>query len=453
MKQFFTLVIAGLMMMPSFGQNSGKNRQLLVDNMRYLQSAKTGSLTNRPAENGRVRPPSFSNQAELRHKNTLALMQQMDSYIYQEYDAETELWVNRSMDEFTYDANGNNTSDIFYTWNPETELYDKTGKQEFYYENGHLAEQLYFEWDAVNNLWVEYFRWQFNYNEDGYMTLSNSYFWDGSGWVLAGRDERTYDDNGNMILQITAWWDETEDVWINDSKTENTYNANGSMDVSTQFTWDFMSNGWVNSYMDEYTYDIGGLLVLFTTSVWETIASEWVYEFQNEYVYDENMNIVMSREYSWDGSQWFYAWRSELSYNNAYSYNELLLPWFFVEFSGEFQHMLTEITEYGFDGLAFVLTTRSEFNYSQVDLTGIVENETVRTNIYPQPADGQVNFIWADNHPTLELGVFDVNGKMVLSQQVGNNSAVAVDRLAPGLYFYKLADNNLTVSAGKLSVR
>ncbi|MFH1121056.1 MAG: T9SS type A sorting domain-containing protein [Bacteroidota bacterium] len=452
MKQIFTFIVATIITMSSTGQSSVRNRPVLPDGFRQIQTALPDMHLNPYMERGSILQPGFSHPVTPGPAESLVLMQQLDSYIYQEYDEATSQWLNRSMNEFGYDANGNNTSDIFYTWNAENELYEKSLKQEFTFDNSGLAEQLSYEWDAGTSSWVLLFRWLYSYNGDGYMSMAYSYYWTGSVWEMAGRDQRTYDEEGQVVLQVLSWWDGSGSQWVNSNKIENTYNSDGTLSVSTESNWDLITNEWIFINMDEYSYN-DGYLIQQNTLTWNTLMSRWENETQVVFSYDSFMNIILSQEYAWDGSQWVDAWKSEMTYNNDFTADQLILPWFFSEAEGELQHMLTGITEFGFNGLSYELTTRSMFNYSQVDLTGIADHEINKAVVFPQPASGQVTISWGSNSQELDLSLYDLTGKMMYEKSISNNTSVPLSMMMPGLYLYRLSGKSGTMYSGKISVR
>jgi hypothetical protein len=285
------------------------------------------------------------------------------------------------------------------------------------------------------------------------MTIAYNYYWNGSFWELAGRDERFYDAAGNMVQQLMSYWDSTGDEWFYTGKTENSYNSSGDLLVSTDFYWDFFSETWLFNYKNEYTYNGIGQQISCISSYWNTVSNQWVPDYKEEFTYDGNMNMVMILQWVWDGAQWINAYKSELTYNNAYTSNEILLPWIFMGDAGMLVHMITGITEYEYVGRSYEPVNRSQFNYSEVNLTAVAEHETPQARIYPQPANDRVTIGWDSHQTTLELEMYDSSGKKVLSQQIDNQGSVSVDQLAPGLYFYRLAGNSQTVHAGKISVR
>lgn len=453
MKQIFTFILSGFIAISSTGQHLQRNKTLDAGQQLKNRVDFHVTMKKNSGENRRFLPVMFTQLQVMQPKQTLVLMQQMDSYVYQEYDEATSQYVNRTKNVFGYDASGNNTSDTFYEWNAENELYVETGKQEFVYENGNLSQQIYFEWDTDAGEWVTIFRWLYSYNDDGLMSMAYSYFWNGSVWEMAGKDQRTFDENGNLVLRLLAWWDGTGSQWINSSKEEHSYNIDGNVLVSTNYSWDMFTNEWLNVSMDEYAYNSGGTMISDTYREWNSVTQQWENTMLEEYTYDMNMNLVLIEENAWDGSMWVESWKSEMTYNNDYTAGELLLPWYFEEVAGQMQHMLTNITDFGFNGFSYVPASNSDFIYSQVDITGIEEKEIQQALVYPQPAEEQVTFSWNNTDRLLELNLYDINGKIVSVQTIGNNTTIPVAGVTPGLYFYRLAGTSGTLLAGKLSIR
>jgi len=455
MKQIFTLFLLGVIAISINGQNSGN---YLLNQHDKLQGRLCSKLPDRIDKSADIKLPAlrqFSIYRGNKPGKHLAIMQQMDSYEYQEYDATNSQWVNSSLDEFTYDSYGQNTSDILSTWNSSSGMYEQVSKQEFTYDvNGNITTEIYYSWDIASSQWEYYLKWEYTYNSEGVMTLGYSYTWDinTSQWLVAGKDEVTYNSNRNVVLEINYWWDSTTNEWMNSSKTENEYNTVGKVSISTYFMWDMVNNQWMNNSRTEYTYDSGGFLTLEKEFAWNEGTSQWENDYKYEYTFDENMNMTMSLYSEWNGAAWIINEKDELTYNNAYTYNQLILPWYFDQTTYEFGHMLTGITEY--DGSSLVLSAKSIFNYSEVNLTGLVETTPKnRALIFPQPAEGLITFTWENNNQFLDLKVYDVNQKLILNHRIENNRTVNIAQLTPGLYFYKLTWNQNTIYTGKLSVR
>lgn len=456
MKKFLPVFLAVLLALPVLAQQSARE-SLQAMHQRQVGTETPGKHIHFPAAASRNQPFNFTTQRAPREKNMRVLKQQLDSYVYQRYDASTSSWINNALNEFTYDGSGNNTGNIYSYWNPDTEAYEITGKDEFTYVNGNLSEQVHFDWDAGENRYVQVFQWTFAYNGDGNMTIGYTSLWNGSGWEVAVRDDRIYDAAGNMVLQIYSWWDSTGNEWINDMKTGNSYNGSGALLVSTSSVWDLLSGGWRILSRSENTYNASEQVMTSNLYSWNADSSQWVNFLKEEFTYDGNMNMVMYLYSEWNDNQWLNYYQIKMAYNDGYTSDEIILPWMFTGELGMLGwipvHLLTGTTEYEYSGESFVLTSRGLYNYSQVNLTAIAEPENSQALIYPQPASDLITFSWDINQPTLGLGIYDSNGKKVLSQQLDNHGSVNVDHLAPGLYIYRLDHNHKTKLTGKISVR
>ncbi len=454
MKTTFTFLIFGLLTLTSFGQNRFGNPLFIEQNQHFrLVGGPAGynsSCINTDIRTGLSHPGNYAYQ----NKKALAIMQQLDTYEYKEYDAVGSIWVNSSLNEFTYDGGGNNTSDIFSSWNLENQNYELMNKKVLGYdENGNRISDTDYSWDETSGEWIQAYRYLYTYNTEGNLTIGYSYFWDETttSWEMSGRIERSYDMYGNLTEEINSWWDMSTSQWMNSSKTENSYNVNNLIIESIFYMWDFMGNDWMNMSKTEYTYNSYDFLTLLMDFQWNSTSNQWVYDYKDEFTYDSNMNMIQDMEYEWNGSVWVVSGKYEYNYNNDFTFNELILPWFFEQGISGLQHMLLDITEYS--GSSFELTGKSIFNYSEVNITGIENVEADQIGVYPQPASSVVSFNWESISPELRLEVYDVSHRKLIDQTVRKNATTSVSQLSPGIYVYRLLGSKNEIYSGKLSVR
>ncbi len=82
-----------------------------------------------------------------------------------------------------------------------------------------------------------------------------------------------------------------------------------------------------------------------------------------------------------------------------------------------------------------------------------LQNE-VGIKVYPQPANGKVNFAFANEIESGLLSVFDLHGRTVNAVLLQNATHTAIDisALAAGLYYYTLTGNSQMLAKGKLLV-
>lgn len=328
-------------------------------------------------------------------------------------------------------------------------------KQELIYNAGILTEQILFDWDGYTRTWEAFMKSIFSYDGAGNMVLAQSYYFDDPSWILVQKDERTYNGNGNMTMQIYSFWDESSGDWINSSKEELTYNSSGFLVDNISSTWDYFTGDWLKSHKSENIYNGSGPQIekIFHYT-WNEDSSQWINEFKDDFIYDGNMNLVQVIEQKWIGSQWINSYKTELTYNNAYPFNQLIIPWLYVEeWALLINHMPLEMISSEYLGSAYALSDRIRFNFSEINITSINNIESNQVGLYPQPANGYVTFEWQSSNPVSDLDLYGVNGKLVLQKKIEKNKAVAINHLAPGLYFYRITNNQQHSISGKMSVR
>ena len=439
MKKLYTLIFILILVLPAFSQHTKGHRNVLTSN---------------PSVSALDGPVQSAARRHMQIKNALAIMQKLDSQEFQDYDVVNSRWANSDFAEYSYDNSGYNTRDTYFSWDSDTEIYELDAKQESVNNNGILTEQVYYDWDDYTSTWEQSVKFTYSYDDAGNRVLAYTSFFDDPDWSLFGRSEYTYNGSGNMVLRISSYWDEDEAEWINQSRMENSYSSGGLLIVSTAFDWDYFTEDWVNDYKDEYTYNGAGHLLMIISYEWDEGSSEWKNETKDEYTYDNNMNLVMILQQEWSGGQWLNEYKTEMSYNNSYAFNQLILPWMYMENWGQIiGHMPVELVVSEYIGSSFVLSYRELFNYSEINITGVPVIQPDRAGLYPQPADDYVTFEWESNNPTFNLSLYNVNGKLVMESMVTNNKSVSIDHLASGLYFYRLTDNAQNSISGKLSVR
>ncbi len=440
MKKLFTLIFVSMFVLPAFAQHTMGSRHFLRESKPNLNLTDSGQ---------------FTANRQLPAKSALAIMQQLDSQEYQEYDVTNSQWVNSSLDKYTYNGSGNNTLYVISEWNPASELYEPSYQEELSYSDGMLSERVISGWDAIASVWELYEKYTYTYNASANIILSYSYFYDEPDWILSGKDELNYNGSGNLTLNISYYWDESGNDWKYAYKNEHTYNGNGFLTVSTMSYWDIPSNEWQKSHKSENTYNGNGQqIIVMSYFTWDEGSSQWINETRDEYTYDGNSNLVMGLGQEWDNGQWVNTYKAEVSYNNAYPFEELVLPWSYIDYTIPlFVHMPVEIIQWNYIGSSYVLSDKVLFKFSGINITDVPNVQVYQIALYPQPADGYVTFKWENNSSDFDLDLYNINGSLVMESKITSNKTVAIDHLASGLYFYRLTDNAQHSISGKLSVR
>jgi hypothetical protein len=157
-------------------------------------------------------------------------------------------------------------------------------------------------------------------------------------------------------------------------------------------------------------------------------------------------------------------------YDNSFSFEDLILPFTSSDFEDDneneyegeagqfdlnqmFNHKLTHLTNYEHDGDNWVSVGDYILYYSEQTITGVNDLNLVKNvNVYPNPATNQVTFNIDAAVGPLNVELYDLQGKLVLSRLVSNNNPVSIESLNSGLYFYRLSENQ-NFYTGKIMVK
>ncbi len=85
--------------------------------------------------------------------------------------------------------------------------------------------------------------------------------------------------------------------------------------------------------------------------------------------------------------------------------------------------------------------------------SGIEDMQRAPISVFPNPASETVTFSWDEGYTHLDLEIYDLTGKQIVSRTIEQNETIRVDDLSSGLYLYKLSNNNHLIDAGKISLR
>ncbi len=180
-------------------------------------------------------------------------------------------WVNANESDYTYDANGNQLTDIeYYTWTGTKWV--SGSKYNYTFTGGQMTEEIDQNWDTLTNTFINLNKTDFTYTS-GKLSGGTAYKWNGTTWIA----------NQNIINVVWYQWNGN----LNNSKM-------GS--YTSQFP---NGSGWKDSLRITFTYDshgntIDNLREAKPTTTWIT-SSEYKFIYQ----YDANNNITQQIEQDW----------------------------------------------------------------------------------------------------------------------------------------------------------
>ena len=80
-----------------------------------------------------------------------------------------------------------------------------------------------------------------------------------------------------------------------------------------------------------------------------------------------------------------------------------------------------------------------------VDVASVSDNQIEDFKLYPNPAFNNVVYITTKDNGIKEITIYDVFGKVVLTDRIRNN-ALDISRLIPGVYVIQVIENKKTMT-------
>ncbi len=489
MKRLFTFLVAGCFI-ASLSAQTMKSHLSVKDNSKQPPTALKFQFTGHENTHHFVPLARYKKTQDNLLKTANNNKQKLDSAFYAYKDSNGD-WILSDKDEYQYNASGKVILEVYYNSETkrDTEQWVGSIKVDYSYDlNDMLTERVTSLWDNGNNQWEIWWKSVYSYDASGNLILIISYTWNqgNNQWQENWKQEIEYDENGNVIRETGYDWDVDSNQWVNNFKSEYTYDNNGNPVQILDYEWG--DNQWENDYKTDIEYNSDNYLTRVTESSW--YENQWVYDYKTEFAYDDQWNMILETVYYWDDENWVnddkyentfedngnlttethYTWnddsgtwedqnKSDYTYNNDYAFEDLVLP--IVEIYGDdswwelyYHHMLlTEVYSYPEeDSKQWEEAYKSNLYYSEIEITGIAEDETVGDDImiYPNPANNEFGV------RSLEFGVgggtieiYDLNGRKLLEKQIPAGSKevkVDVNNLQCGMYFCKLSIDGKSVT-------
>ncbi|MBT3385494.1 MAG: T9SS type A sorting domain-containing protein [Prolixibacteraceae bacterium] len=192
-----------------------------------------------------------------------------DSTLFFEVDTLTWDWKFSGKFISSYNAQGQETEFIGYSFNDTTQLWNKQMRTTYLYDiNGNLDTEMYYFWFPID-----------------------------TGWAVTSKNLHTYNGNLQQMTEIFTWSDFFE-KWDPVFKTEYLYDVMERMEERTDFMWDFVDNQYNRYSKSKFVYigDTNNIDTLFNSffglnsPVWEIISIDI-------YNYNQNNNFLNSIDY------------------------------------------------------------------------------------------------------------------------------------------------------------
>jgi len=188
---------------------------------------------------------------------------------------------------------------------------------------------------------------EYQYNDDGKLTMILDYHWDSAAWKVNSKMEYTYfDENNHLLVSDYDYW--YDSVWNIFAKIHYYYDNQNNETLRIDSVYSYLQNHWLIAQKIESEYDDQGNKVVYHATVYRNNQidrqTEYRYSYDNlnrrvlfilsrtlsdtnvlipnyrfEYSYDVGSNLINTMASTWqaDSSTWTLIWKEDYTYNNS----------------------------------------------------------------------------------------------------------------------------------------
>lgn len=415
--------------------------------------------------------------------------------LFIQYDWRENLkqWIGYNKYEFAFNEDGHETLNNYSKWNNDKKEWVSNKKTETTYDlNGNKILSLgYMLEGSTNQLYLEN-RYEKTFNIKGLCSQQINYFYpDNSAIAYVHKKDFTYDTRDSLTLSMLYILDNFSNTWRLDGKAEYTYNAEGYIDFIHSYQWDEETNLWMFAYKSEYQWDQYGHRILDDSYAYFYQFNRWEGIDKNQYAYDEKGNKLLYYDYHWDQSsnQWLEVakynydydengnligdlwhiqmdltthqygsvYKSGFSYDSSLKIAEILMPppSYFARPENR-ESIVNKPIDYIYHVLnedIWQAYEKGTYYYSLTELPNLstqLKDQSIK--VYPNPASTFIRVEIPNDQNPFVVDLFDLKGKLVLSQKHLPNDQIAVSQLKQGMYFYKISGSGETYH-GKVVIK
>ncbi|MEA3503767.1 MAG: T9SS type A sorting domain-containing protein [Bacteroidota bacterium] len=348
------------------------------------------------------------------------------------WDVNTNIVTSGDRSNYTYDANGNMTVQNNQNYNVDYKNSNYKSDQWIdidsiiytYNEQNNCTNELRKVHDDNTGLMVNEYQYIKSYDSDGNCILQYKHLWDVevNDWNEIYKYIYVFDDNGNEISWLSQNRDVENNVWVNSWQIIYYYDDNGNEISWLSQNWSATNDVWVNDWRHIANFDDNGNHIFDSYQRWNDEIGEWGNQVQMIMEYDQNSNLIYGLYQRWEVDSWLNSVQIILVYDDyGNCTSQIMLSW-------------------NNRANAWDNWTKEEVVWSEFDLQGISESESLNISIYPNPSNGIFNIEYKkpiDKGSILE--VYNVAGKLISTQIITSNKAqVDISTCKKGMYFVKV---------------
>jgi len=367
------------------------------------------------------------------------------------FESHNQTWLNEERTTYSYDANNRIIERLRVKWDTLNNKWKNDYRRQFTYsQHSYITIGAY--WDNSQNQWVNTNKTDVFQDQNMLDTLSLSYSWT-SQWVLDARSMKSYNTNHQIVLDLHQSLMGVN--WKNDNKTEYTYDSNNNLIDKSYYNWNSLNQNYeINQkHIKGYDSQNNNIYEVYLDS-YDSTNSKWNGRDSTYYNYAANGDLSSYIEYTWSAATNSYEKEDKydlVNYDNNFPYTKLVLP---IADIGKdaimfFNHMLTKMRGYSWDGGQWQYFFEYNLYYSDFIGNGIEIPRQNTLRINPNPVKDYFVIDFEGNQ-NLAVEIYDANGKLIKSKQLCANSKFDVQDLNSGIYFIRVIDDENHVYTSKL---
>ena len=323
-------------------------------------------------------------------------------------------------------------------WDEDTGDWGLVWKSEYIYDvNGYLTAVVgYFAFDVGD--WLPMEKTEREYDNDGNRTRETEYEDEGGTgeWTVSEKREYFCDAGGKDTLEMDYDWNSYTKTWQLEGKSELTYDAGRNLVQIIKYRTEGIDQPRIPMYKFEYLNDANGNDTVETAYRWEEVEEWWRQNEQIVQTYDQDGNVIFQTHGYWDDNA------NEWKINGKEMYEI---------FSTEFTKQETTY-DWNDVSASWDPSIRMTHYYSDRNVTDVHFEGAAELKVYPNPTTEFVVISGLKIFNAATIEIFDMQGRTVLSQAVGQNQKVCVQHLQKGVYIYKFFVSDKTYT-GKLIIK
>ena len=385
-----------------------------------------------------------------------------ECHIYYSWNPVIKDWEAFSKFEYNYDQKGKIIEKIQWKWDADAMNWTGIMRYTWeYYLSPCITEVIQYNWVSDLSTWFPVKLEARLYNEDGQITAYAEYAWDNlcSDWKYHGQAYTCiYDYNGNILEKTVYQWDGIQDLYIQFSCWKYSYDKFDNLTDSCFFYWDAGTESWIGQGSKVCTYDEDGNPTQILYYHWDNVNKCWNYYRIEKSYYDEYGKRTDWQRYTWDtiSNEWTGSCPECINIANNPCFmivDECGRTTYNTELESDLigrREIKTEIHyKWNFENKDWDFSWK-KVEYWSEPMPDLIDKYTLKTEgctIFPNPFNEYACIVLPDFETAGKIELIDTYGRTVRIIHFTSGSPIRIDRddLPEGIYFIRIHSNDIYI--------